>query len=409
MRKLMKKIDNDIESRNLSLRGLSEKIKVDYSAVRNGVKGATAEMKFENFLKLVAELYHNPNEKRERITEFVKICRRPLNTKKCLMYCQCAGEFVAADELIIKQKESIRIKKKDKKQAELSQENTGSTKVRKSKKSEVEMHLALYELYNKRNHNQLKGQDLIDKLYESGYCDDVEYQVLFDTLFMAALYDVPNIHAMKPYADKILVNLSKLEDGFIKECLQMLCFERISFVHLLRSELEDSREICYKILDSKLDLPIVKATAYCCIGESYFFEKKELRLAESYIEKGIRVLEDVVNMPKKMQKYKAFKTTLAHYYIENNMSLHKIDFTNIDITEEAFYECSFGDFDKGLKLYKQVEEEGKWSPFVEYSFAKVTSNRQRMKKALLMFEQCGHIHYANLVKQTLLNEGMLMK
>ncbi len=134
-----------------------------------------------------------------------------------------------------------------------------------------------------------------------------------------------------------------------------------------------------------------------------------MRLAESYIEKGIRVLEDVVNMPKKMQKYRAFKTTLAHYYIENNMSLHKIDFTNIDITEEAFYECSFGDFEKGLQLYKQIEKEGKWSPFVEYSFAKVTSNRQRMKKALLMFEQCGHIHYANLVKQTLLNEGMLAK
>jgi len=408
MRKLMKKIDNDIESRNLSLRGIAEKIKVDYSAVRNGVKSATAEMKFENFLKLVAEVYHNADKKRECITEFIKICRMPSNTKKCLVYCQCAGEFLAADELILKQRESIRIKKKkDNKQAELLKENTEST--RKKKKSELEMHLELYELYNKRNHNQLKGQDLIDKLYESSYCDDVEYQVLFDTLFMAALYDVPNIHAMKPYADKILVNLDKLEGGFIKECLQMLCFERIAFVHLLRSELENSREICYKILDSKLDLPIVKATAYCCIGESYFFQKEDLKLAESYIEKGIRVLEDVVNMPKKMQKYRAFTTTIAHYYIENNMSLHKIDFTNIDITEEAFYECSFGDFDKGLILYKQVEEEGKWSPFVEYSFAKVTSDRQRMKKALLMFEQCGHIHYANLVKKTLLNEGMLMK
>ncbi|EOO39007.1 hypothetical protein IIU_00825 [Bacillus cereus VD133] len=409
MKKLMKKIDNDIESMNLSLRSVAEKINVDYSVIRNGVKGKTAEMKFKNFLKLVTEVYHNANEKRERVTEFIKICRMSSNAKKCLVYCQCAGEFVVADELILKQKESIRIKKKkkDKKQAELLQEDTGST--RKEKKSELEMHLELYELYNKRNHNQLKGQDLIDKLYESSYCDDVEYQVLFDTLFMAALYDVPNIHAMKPYADKILVNLDKLEDGFIKECLQMLCFERIAFVHLLRSELENSREICYRILDSKLDLPIVKATAYCCIGESYFFQKEDLRLAESYIEKGIRVLEDVVNMPKKMQKYRAFKTTLAHYYIENNMSLHKIDFTNIDITEEAFYECSFGDFEKGLKLYKQVEEEGKWSPFVEYSFAKVTSNRQRMKKALLMFEQCGHIHYANLVKQTLLNEGMLKK
>lgn len=400
MKKLMKKIDNDIESMNLSLRNIAEKINVDYSVIRNGVKGKTAEMKFENFLKLVAEVYHNAVEKRECITEFIKICRMPSNTKKCLVYCQCAGEFLIAGELIIKRKESIRVKNKKK-------ENTRST--RKEKKSELEMHLELYELYNKRNHNQLKGQDLIDKLYETSYCDDVEYQVLFDTLFMAALYDVPNIHAMKPYADKILVNLDKLEDGFIKECLQMLCFERIAFVHLLRSELENSREICYKILDSKLDLPIVKATAYCCIGESYFFQKEDLRLAESYIEKGIRVLEDVVNMPKKMQKYRAFKTTLAHYYIENNMSLHKIDFTNIDITEEAFYECSFGDFEKGLQLYKQIEEEGKWSPFVEYSFAKVTSNRQRMKKALLMFEQCGHIHYANLVKQTLLNEGMSAK
>lgn len=158
--------------------------------------------------------------------------------------------------------------------------------MKKEKKVELEMHLELYELYNKRNYNQLKGQDLIDKLYETSYCDDMEYQVLFDTLFMAALYDVPNIHAMKPYADKILVNLDKLEDGFIKECLQMLCYERIAFVHLLRDELENSREICSKILDSKLDLPIIKATAYCCIGESYFFQKEDLRLAESCIEKG---------------------------------------------------------------------------------------------------------------------------
>ncbi|PFT90973.1 hypothetical protein COK81_15855 [Bacillus thuringiensis] len=57
MKKLMKKIDNDIESMNLSLRNIAEKINVDYSVIRNGVKGKTAEMKFENFLKLVAEVY----------------------------------------------------------------------------------------------------------------------------------------------------------------------------------------------------------------------------------------------------------------------------------------------------------------------------------------------------------------
>lgn len=116
MEKLMKKIDNDIELMNLSLRSIAEKNNVDYSVIRNGVKGKTAEMKFENFLKLVAEVYKDANKKRECITEFVKKCRMPLNTKKCLVYCQCAGEFVAADELIINQKESIRIKKKDKKQ-----------------------------------------------------------------------------------------------------------------------------------------------------------------------------------------------------------------------------------------------------------------------------------------------------
>ncbi len=49
----------------------------------------------------------------------------PSNTKKCLVYCQCAGEFLIADELIIKRKESIRVKNKKK-------ENTRST--RKEKK-----------------------------------------------------------------------------------------------------------------------------------------------------------------------------------------------------------------------------------------------------------------------------------
>lgn len=72
MEKLMKKIDNDIELMNLSLRSIAEKNNVDYSVIRNGVKGKTAEMKFENFLKLVAEVYKDANKKRECITEFVK-------------------------------------------------------------------------------------------------------------------------------------------------------------------------------------------------------------------------------------------------------------------------------------------------------------------------------------------------
>ncbi len=83
----MKKIDNDIESMNLSLRNIAEKINVDYSVIRNGVKGKTAEMKFENFLKLVAEVYHNAVEKRECITEFIKyvVCHQIPKNVWCIV------------------------------------------------------------------------------------------------------------------------------------------------------------------------------------------------------------------------------------------------------------------------------------------------------------------------------------
>lgn len=391
----MKKIDAYIESKNISLRGIAKDIDVDYSVIRNGVKGSTSEMKLETFLLFVNKVYID-KERRDIVNEFIKKCKAPLNIRKCLAYCQCAGEYYLMDHILEKQELKIL------RQKEVKKKNKGN-----KEKHELELHLDIYKLYNQRNNNLLKGQELLEDLYNLPLPKDEECLVLLDTLYMAAMYDIPNIHAMQPYADKIMSNLDNIENAFIKSCLEMICYERIAYVQLLRNDLDLCRVTCGKILSSKLDLPIIKATAYFCMGESFSQGKQsDICIAENYMELAVKILEDV-NTPRKTQKYKAFKTTLAHLFIENNFNLHKIDFSNIDITEEAYYECEFGDYDKGMKLYKQIQEEGKWSPFVEYSFSKVTNDSEGLKRALLSFESCGHTYYANLVKRSLLREGVL--
>ncbi|MGR5964162.1 hypothetical protein ACT7DB_07035 [Bacillus cereus] len=83
MKKLMKEVRDFIDSNNMVRNDLATKVGVSNTTLGNGLNGKF-EMKFENFLKLLNEVYDNQKEIRLKIKKFAMKCTSDLNVKKSL-------------------------------------------------------------------------------------------------------------------------------------------------------------------------------------------------------------------------------------------------------------------------------------------------------------------------------------
>ncbi|MBJ8030726.1 AimR family lysis-lysogeny pheromone receptor [Bacillus cereus group sp. N21] len=370
----MKELLKIKESKKLSTRKIAKDIGTSRTTINNGLQRKTEEFKFEVFLELVQYICENSEEKTYFIHQYILLCTGPLNIRKALCYCQAMGEFDLIKKLVEKH------------------EKTAS----------VEKYITIYQIQNKRNQNEARGQKLLDEIYENDFSADPDCQAALNIIYMEAMYDKQNYNAIIPYADKLKVNLVGIDQSYIKKCLQMKYKERLAYIYLMKNDIENCRKTCYEILNSKMDINTIKATAWCCLGESYTFEC--IKTAEKYIKKAISMCENI-EVAQKAQKYLAFKTTLAHLYIANGFNLDKIDFRFISKSELAFYESMYGDKVKGKILYEEVKKDGNgFSPFQMYSYSKVNGDIIGLKQALEAFELTGNIFYSQYVKRELIRE-----
>ena len=139
---------------------------------------------------------------------------------------------------------------------------------------------------------------------------------MLNTLLMAAEYDKQRYSAMSSYAEAAEAYIAKMDNGYVKDCLRMQYLERIAYTQLHANEVDNCRVTCQEIINSDLNFTVVKATAYCCLGESYIFENP--LMAEKYILKAIQCLEGI-SSPKGTQKYNSFKTTLAFCILNSGL------------------------------------------------------------------------------------------
>ena len=374
LEKLMKKLLKIKGDKKISSRQLAKEIGSSKTTVDNGLQCKTDEFKLEVFLKLVQSICDSLEEQRQIIHEYILLCKTPLNVQKALCYCQAMGEYDLIKQIIEKHAETKGLKK----------------------------YLSVYKIQNKRNQNVARGQQLLDEIYAKDFSSDTVCQAALNILYMEAMYDKQNYNAVIPHADRTEANLTEIKQDYIKQCLQMKYKERLAYIHLMRNDLERCRNTCYEILDSEMDISIIKATAWCCLGESFTFECPYT--AEKYIKKAISLCENI-QVPQKTQKYLAFHTTLAHLYIENGINLDKIRFDLIHTSEKAFYECMHGDWEKGIGLYEGLRKDGKeFTAFQQYSFSKVNNDIMGLKKSLESFELTGNIFYSQYVKKELLKE-----
>ena len=128
-------------------------------------------------------------------------------------------------------------------------------------------------------------------MYVKDFSSDTVCQAALNILYMEAMYDKQNYNAVIPYADRTDVILKEVKQEYVKQCLEMKYKERLAYIYLMRNDLERCRNTCYEILDSELDISIIKATAWCCLGESFTFECPST--AEKYIKKAISLCESI--------------------------------------------------------------------------------------------------------------------
>ncbi|UYX53325.1 AimR family lysis-lysogeny pheromone receptor [Bacillus thuringiensis] len=370
VKELMKKIKKQAEKMELTFPDIQRKTGVDRVVISDAVTGNTAEMKFDNFLLVASVLFEDMDERKDILNEFISLMKSPLNIRKSLVYYQGIGEFESMDSLIETHKDNDKLKK----------------------------YLCAYKFFNMRNKNERKGQLLIDELDKKSFSMEAECGVLINMLYSFSMYDIFNIRAMHPYSDKVEKNLDKMEKGFIKSCLEVHYKDRVAYIKLFNDELEECRKKCNEILKSCLEIPVIKATALCCIGESYMIQDQII--SEKWILDSIDYL-DKHGVSHDSRKYKAFNTTLNYLYIEFGFNLDKINFDYIDKSELGYYIGLYEDKEKGLEMiYNLVKERGS-SPFTDYYIARINEDLEGLEKALMRFERVANYHYAKAVQRTI--------
>ncbi|MDA2014212.1 AimR family lysis-lysogeny pheromone receptor [Bacillus sp. SN10] len=385
MRGLMKELNNTIQSMNMSVRKIAKEINVSRTTISNGLDFKTGEMKFDVYEKLVHHVYKDPLKQIKMIRSFIENCSTSMNVRKALSYSQVAGEYKVMESLIKRYSE------------ETDDEDL------KKVQNDVRKYLSVYNLYNHRNMNRKRGQALLDIIYETRVSSDSECQALLNTLLMAAEYDKQRYSAMSSYAEAAEAYIAKMDNSYVKDCLRMQYLERIAYTQLHANEVDNCRVTCHEIINSDLNFTVVKATAYCCLGESYIFENP--LMAEKYILKAIQCLEGI-SSPKGTQKYNSFKTTLAFLYIEFGFNLNNIDFDFISDGDLAYYECLYGDKKNGYRIFERLKEKG-LSAFQMYYLSRIENDTMIARKSLEEFEKTGSLIYAQLPKRILITEGVL--
>ncbi|MEI4617741.1 AimR family lysis-lysogeny pheromone receptor [Bacillus cereus] len=260
MIKLIERVEAERERRGISFGKIESITGISSSVICDGLSGKTKEMRLENFISIVNVVYDKILERSTYINWFISLMENDKNKIKALFFLQAQGEYELLDKLIL---------------------TYSNSKIMKN-------YLSIFEFYNLRNMGIKNGQELEIELDKSRFSTLPECQVLVNLLYGFCMYDIPNVQSMMTYSERAGRYLEKVENSFVKDCLKMMYKERLAFIKLLSDEVEESRAVCWDIINSETPYKIIQASAYGCLGEGFQFEC--VSTAEKYLLKGLDII-----------------------------------------------------------------------------------------------------------------------
>lgn len=377
MQEVLNKISNQINFHRMSTRKIGKRINTTHVTISNFLNGKS-QMKSNTYGELLKEVFPNDvNTRRMCCERYFSQTDKPMNKRLAMDYLAVHGEQELLKQLIDVEKISH-----DKDTREWAY---------------------VYELVYLRNKGELSGKSLQKRLHQAKKeikLSTTEMQILFEILSLFATADRRNFKLMNDTAVILLEEIDSISDPYIKLSFEYKIKECMIQGLLMSGEVEKARVTCHEIINReelRRRFPMIVATAYGTLGESYTFESFEM--ATHYINKAIEMLE------KKLNARMSLRNDMMVNTIEFLKIMWKVGLNNvhpIHIAEKAYLEIQLGDNEKAIRMLERLEEEtGELSAFQLYYLALAKNDKKLFAESLNKFEQLGNIFYSQLPKKNL--------
>ncbi|PGX31048.1 hypothetical protein COE33_09440 [Bacillus anthracis] len=373
MQKVLSKISDDMDSKNINRTQLVKRIDVDGATLSRFLKGKH-QLVFNKYGVILKEVYPDDvNARRSFCRKYSSVLKRQGNKKIAVYYLLAHGELDTVAELL------------------------NETKI----KHDWEKACRLIYL---RYKGDLSGDGLL-KVYkekvEGIKSKNVEFEILKGIVLLHIRYDQKNYKSMIRLSEELHEKVEELEDNYSKEFLKFKIQEATIYGLLTCNEIPRLRSVCHEIINdesSGMLFPIFKATAYGVLGESYIFTDYHKSLG--YLNAAASI---ITNGPgNQMMKRKNMILNTIDF-----LKIHwKIDLDNInpkDEVEKAYLEIQKGNCEKAISILEDViKDRGKLSAFGLTYFGIAKGNDpQILSDALDLFERSSDIFYSYLAKKNL--------
>ncbi|HDR4865698.1 TPA: hypothetical protein QCR55_002047 [Bacillus cereus] len=385
-----------LKSNGYTNRKLATRFKVTHTTVNSYFK---KQGKFD-FMHLVdaLNLYKpkNVDFRRECIKECIPTLSHK-NLKLALEVLDMFGEYDLQD-LVIQRIMSFKTNK-----------NKSEEEKKKGNSKTVRINLNLVPLYKtlrERSENTTTPKrffEKVDKMRKNQKYSDNELVIISVLNTIYSFFDLGNYKMVNEHIQQLLPDILGIKCHTLRDSLLLRIKEMEVFVALHENNLDESRELCFEIINDQSNCYIsTKAVAYCKIGESYVFS--DYQNAKEYMEKSLNIIGVPVNKKLEVRRKKVLNT-LLFLRIYHEKDLHTINPENLDDAEKAFLYVKLGENQKAIKILQALQNTNGYLSSFQLYYMGLAVGGEEGKKYLEMsiesFSKSGDYFYIFLPKTAL--------
>lgn len=373
MQKVLSKISDDMDSRNINRTQLVKRIDIDGATLSRFLKGKH-QLVFNKYGVMLKEVYPNDiNARRSFCREYSSVLKRQGNKKIAVYYLLAHGELDTVADLL------------------------NETTIKHDWENACRLMYLRYK-------GDLSGDELL-KVYKEKIeiikSKNAEFEILKGIVLLHIRYDQKNYKSMIRLSEELRTKVEELEDNYAKAFLKFKIQEATIYGLLTCNEILSLRSICHEIINddnSDMLFPIFKATAYGVLGESYIFTDYNKSLG--YLNAAASI---IVNGPdnQMMKRKNMILNTIDFLKIHWKVDLHNIQ--PKDEVERAYLEIQKGNAQKAIVILEnELKAKGKLGAFgLTYLGIAKGNDPQILSDALDLFERSSDIFYSYLAKKNL--------
>ncbi|GAB6434835.1 AimR family lysis-lysogeny pheromone receptor [Bacillus cereus] len=385
-----------LKSNGYTNRKLATRFKVTHTTVNSYFK---KQGKFD-FMHLVdaLKLYKpkNVDFRRECIKECIPTLSHK-NLKLALEVLDMFGEYDLQD-LVIQRIMSFKTNK-----------NKSEEEKKKGNSKTVRINLNLVPLYKtlrERSENTTTPKrffEKVDKMRKNQKYSDNELVIISVLNTIYSFFDLGNYKMVNEHIQQLLPDILGIKCHTLRDSLLLRIKEMEVFVALHENNLDESRELCFEIINDQSNCYVsTKAVAYCKIGESYVFS--DYQNAKEYMEKSLNIIGVPVNKKLEVRREKVLNT-LLFLRIYHEKDLHTINQENLDDAEKAFLYVKLGENQKAIKILQALQNTNGYLSSFQLYYMGLAVGGEEGKKYLEMsiesFSKSGDYFYIFLPKTAL--------